>query len=116
MNTPRPFACDMTAFDPSERKRHLDAIQEVFGGVEEVRELPDGYSFRLPGEAAWLMKVADFIAKERRCCPFFGFTLQVEPDWGAIWLSLLGREGVKEFILAEIGHALPGEWQRGAEH
>jgi hypothetical protein len=102
-----PFACDMSAFDPSERKRHLAALQEVFGAVAEIRELADGYAFRLPSETAWVLKAADFIANERRCCPFFGFALQLEPERGALWLSLTGREGVKPFILAEIGHALP---------
>lgn len=102
-----PFACDMTAFNPSERKQHIDAIKEVFGTVEEIRELPHGYGFRLPSETAWVMKVADFITKERLCCPFFGFALQLESERGALWLSLTGREGVKPFIMAEIGHAVP---------
>lgn len=101
-----PFACDMSAIPPEERGQHIAAIEAVFGAVQEVRELPDGYSFRLANETALLLKVADFIAKERLCCPFFGFTLHLEPEGGAMWLSLTGREGVKPFILAEIGQAL----------
>lgn len=100
-----PFACDMSAIPPEERAQHMAAIEAVFGAVQEVRELPDGYSFRL--DSALLLQVADFIAKERLCCPFFGFTVHLEPEGGAMWLSLTGREGVKPFILAEIGHALP---------
>lgn len=96
----------MSAFDPVERKRHIDAISEVFGAVEEIRELPHGYAFRLPNDADWVVKAADFITKERLCCPFFGFTLELEPERGALWLSLTGRDGVKPFIAAEIGHAL----------
>lgn len=101
-----PFACVMTAFSPEERRSHLAAIAEVFGTVEELRELPDGYSFRVTNETPMLLKIADFIAKERLCCPFFGFTLHLEPEGGDLWLSLTGREGVKPFIQAEIGHAL----------
>lgn len=104
-----PFACDMSAFDPAERKQHLDALAEVFGAVAEIRELPDGYAFRLPGESAWVLKAADFITKERLCCPFFGFALQLEPEGQALWLSLTGREGVKPFILAEIGQFLKAD-------
>jgi len=96
----------MTAIPPSERGQHVAAIEEVFGAVEEIRELPDGYSFRLENETTLLVKVADFIAKERVCCPFFGFAVQIEPEGGALWLSLTGREGVKPFIRAEIGHTL----------
>lgn len=101
-----PFACNMTAFTPAERKEHIAAIGQVFGAVEEIQELSDGYAFRLPNEAAMLLQLADFIAKERLCCPFFGFSLDLEPEGGALWLSLTGREGVKPFIQAEIGHAL----------
>ena len=101
-----PFACNMNALAPSERNAHLATIQDVFGAVEEIRELSDGYSFRLANETAMLMKLAGFIAKERLCCPFFGFSLHLEPEGGALWLSLTGREGVKPFIQAEIGHAL----------
>jgi hypothetical protein len=101
-----PFACNMSAIPPEERGRHIAAIEAVFGAVEEVQELPDGYSFRLANETALLLKVADFLAKERLCCPFFGFALQIEPEGGAVWLSLTGRAGVKPFIQAEIGHAL----------
>jgi hypothetical protein len=39
-----PFACTMTAFTPAERKDHIAAIEQVFGAVEEIREIPDGYS------------------------------------------------------------------------
>lgn len=110
-----PFACNMSAIAPSERQEHLAAIEEVFGAVQEVRELPDGFAFRLPGEDAWLAKAANFMTKERLCCPFFGFALQLEPEGGAPWLSLTGREGVKPFIMAEIGHALNPEIARATE-
>jgi hypothetical protein len=104
----------MSAIPPAERGEHLAAIEEVFGAVREIRELPDGYSFRLENETVWLRKAVDFIVKERLCCPFFGFTLRVEPERGALWLSLTGREGVKPFIRAEIGHALAPEAARAA--
>ncbi len=102
-----PLACTLSAFAPDERRLHLSAIEEVFGAVEETRELPDGYAFRLPGDSGWVLKVAHFITQERLCCPFFGFSLQLEPEGEALWLGLTGREGIKPFILAEIGHALP---------
>lgn len=109
-----PFACDMSAFDPAERQEHLTAIREVFGAVQEICELPGGYAFRLPNSADWVRKGADFLTKERLCCPFFGFALELEPEGGALWLHLTGREGVKPFIGAEIGHALDPDLARGA--
>src|SRR5688572_13161121 len=101
-----PFACDMTAIEVSQRGRHIATIDELFRAVEEIRELSNGYAFRLPNESDVLVKAAKFIALERVCCPFFGFTLEAEPEVGSLWLSLTGREGVKPFILAEIGDHL----------
>ncbi|MGI9167336.1 MAG: hypothetical protein ACR2G5_13325 [Pyrinomonadaceae bacterium] len=53
-----------------------------------------------------LVRTAEFIALERLCCPFFGFAVEVEREGGAVWLILTGREGVKPFIIAEIGDHL----------
>jgi hypothetical protein len=101
--TESPFACDMTAIEASQRGRHVATIDELFRAVGEIRELPNGYAFRLPNESDVLIKAAKFIALERLCCPFFGFTLEAEPEVGSLWLSLTGRDGVKPFIVAEIG-------------
>jgi len=100
-----PFACDMSALSPVERQEHVATTKEVFGAVKEVLELADGYAFRLPSEASLLMRTAAFVEKERLCCPFFRFGIELEPG-GELWLSLRGREGVKPFIRAEIGGAL----------
>jgi hypothetical protein len=102
-----PFACDMTAIAADQRDAHLGTINKLFQAVQSMRELPNGYSFRLPNESYVLLTAAEFIALERRCCPFFGFSLEIEREGGAVWLSLTGREGVKPFILAEIGGQLP---------
>jgi len=101
-----PFACDMTAIEASERGRHIATTDALFSSAGEIRELPNGYAFRLPNESDVLLKAAEFIALERLCCPFFGFGLEVEPEGGALWLRLVGREGVKPFIQAEIGEHL----------
>jgi hypothetical protein len=96
----------MTAIAPEQRGAHLSALESLFRMVQEVRELAHGYSFRFPNESEVLVAMAEFIALERLCCPFFGFNIEVEPEGGAVWLSLTGREGVKPFIKAEIGEHL----------
>jgi hypothetical protein len=98
-----PFACIMDAIEPSKRQQHIATAKFVFAAVNEVRELPNGYAFRLPNAPEMLRKVGDFISLEQLCCPFFGFTLEVEPEGGGVWLQLTGREEVKSFIQAEIG-------------
>ena len=102
-----PFACDMTAIAADQRDAHLASINKLFRSVQSVRELPNGYRVRLPNESDVLLTAAKFIALERLCCPFFDFSLEIEREGGAVWLSLTGREGVKPFIMAEIGHHLP---------
>jgi hypothetical protein len=103
------FACDMSAIAPDQRGEHMATTESLFRAAEKIVEMSNGYRFRLPNDSETLRKAAEFIALERLCCPFFGFALEVEREGGAIWLSLSGREGVKPFILEEIGaHLLHG--------
>ena len=67
----------------------------------------EGYAFELPNDPNGLRTAAEFIVNERLCCPFFGFALEIEREGGSAWLSLVGRDGVKPFIMAEIGEYLP---------
>lgn len=109
-----PFVCDMNAIEPANRDRHIAAAVEVFQAVHAIRELPNGYAFRLPGETNLLLKTAEFVANERLCCPFFGFMIEIEPEGGSLWLHLTGPDGVKPFIQAEIGEALNDAVARAA--
>src|SRR5262245_31738321 len=93
-----PIACDLNVFQPGQREEHESTVQQIFAAVTEVRQLPNGYAFRLPPESAMLRNLADFIANERLCCPFFGFGVELEPQSASLWLRLTGGEGVKEFL------------------
>jgi len=110
-----PFRCDMSAIDPTQRKQHIATAIAVFRAVEAIHELPNGYAFRLPNEATVLRQTAEFIVREKLCCPFFGFGVEVEPEGGPLWLRLTGEEGIKPFIQAEIGAALPETVARAAQ-
>jgi hypothetical protein len=101
-----PIACDMGAIDPGLRASHVATGAQLFRAVEEIRELPDGYAFRLPPDSDPLLKAAEFISLERLCCPFLGFALEVGPEGGPVWVRLTGREGVKAFIREEVSGLL----------
>ena len=103
-----PFACNMDAIEADRRALHIATAKHLFSSVSEIKELPDGYAFRLPNESKVLLKVAEFVSLERLCCPFFGFTLDIGREGGEVWLQLTGREGVKPFIQAEIGEFMKG--------
>ena len=97
-----PLACDMTAIAADQRPLHVANSRELFSRIEEFRELPDGYEFRLADNPALLTKLSEFVSLERLCCPFLRFAVEVEAAGGPVWLRLSGREGVKDFIREEI--------------
>ena len=103
-----PIACDMSAIEPEARAGHVEAGGRLLRAASEIRELPDGYAFRLVADTDTLVTAAEFISLERLCCPFLGFALVVEPEGGPIWLRLTGREGVKAFIREEVSGLLGG--------
>jgi len=70
----------------------------LFAAVEEIAELPDGYAYRFGGDEHYLEPLLEFIAAERRCCPFLAFELAFEPHGGALWLRMRGSPQVKAFI------------------
>ena len=92
------IACDPSAIPADKREQWIEAGKQIYAAVQEIHKLPDGYQFRLPAEPAMLLKVADYITAERLCCPFWRFTLEVEPHSGPFWLSLTGGAGVKEYL------------------
>src|SRR5262245_29040795 len=90
------IACLLSEREQAERGDLL--AREIFPGAQAVEELPDGIAFRFPGDEAWTAKVLDFVAAERRCCPFFTFELVFEPHGRALWLRLRGSAEIKAFV------------------
>jgi hypothetical protein len=91
-----PVACCLS--DAELRKREATLLAEFRSALTATEELPDGYSFRLPGEKRWLALVADLIMAERECCPFLTFQLTAEPNMGALIIRITGPQGTKEFV------------------
>lgn len=101
MREEMPFACNMLALTPEGRERHLTVIKALMASKRAVEEMSDGYAFRFDSGEQSIMLAAEFIFRERLCCPFFTFELVSEPEGGQLWLRLKGREGVKAFIREE---------------
>lgn len=100
---PQAFACSLTALTAEQRKRHAELRKALSASIKEIRELPDGYAFRLPDDAKTILSAAEFITYEKLCCPFFKFNLEIESDGKPVWLKLSGRDGVKQFLKTEFG-------------
>lgn len=96
-----PIACDLTAIPAEQRDAHLRrATSLLFQTYEEQRELPDGVAWRF--SSSQYEEVAAYVANERRCCPFFTFTLEVSPAGGPVWLRITGDAAIKAYLQSEL--------------
>lgn len=98
-----PLACVVSAMNDQQRRRWKTLSEQLRSSVQGVKELSDGYAFRLPAEAGMILSVAEFISLERLCCPFLKFELEVAGSNRPLWLRMTGPEGVKEFLKVELG-------------
>jgi hypothetical protein len=100
-----PVACNWAALTAEQQVRQRALVGQLRGDVKGIRELDDGYAFGHSPDRAVLMAIAEFVANERLCCPFFEFGLTVERDGGPVWLRITGKgEGeAKRVLEAEMG-------------
>jgi len=100
-----PFACNRMALTPEKRKRHFDELSPALRTLKTgVRELPEGYEFQFPGDTSTYNLLAEWVGGERACCPFFDIDLRSDREGGSLYLRLTGREGTKQFIVADFAH------------
>jgi hypothetical protein len=60
--------------------------------------MDDGYGFRFDAAKVSAVDLARGIDLWRKCCPFYEFQIDLRGEDGALWLSLRGRKGVKEYF------------------
>jgi hypothetical protein len=107
-DAPAPFACNLKVFQLEERKQHIKLSHEVMGAVLHRRDLPNGYAFDLDSTRVSLIELAEWVGREKKCCPFFDFQINFEgANEGKLSLAVTGRAGVKQFIMEEFHNALP---------
>ena len=95
------FYCNLKAFTTVERVRHEQLSKKLREASVEIKELSDGFAFRMQAEAVSLPDLAEWVSGERKCCPFFDFGIDLQGDGGPLWLELKGKDGVKQFIRSE---------------
>ena len=100
-----PVACNMNVFTPPEHESHIQTATELFQTVQHIQDIAQGYEFIFPSESATLVKLAEFISKEKLCCPFLEFTLKLIPNYVTTSLLLTGPEGTQEFLREEFSEA-----------
>ena len=97
---PAVLACNLAAMTPAQQQQHDRIAEQLRRAVTQVKELPDGYAFRYASDPKLFIAAAKFITLESRCCPFFHFRLEQEPDSGPMWLFITGPKDAKSFIKA----------------
>lgn len=95
------IACVPTAIPVKERLAHFALAKRLLTeGAVHREQLPNGYAFRFPAEM--FASVAEFVANERKCCPFMRFDISVPESAEPVLLRMTGPEGTREVIDAEL--------------
>src|SRR5688572_25549603 len=90
-----PVACQPQGVPAEKGERWLEIGMKVYQAVELVKELPNGYSMRLPNDQATLILLAEYVSLDRLCCEFVNWNIEVERAKGPVWLHLTGGQGTK---------------------
>ena len=100
-----PFACSLETLTKEQRERKKQIAWKMATARIETQELANGYVFRFRPEGVSFAEIAEWVATERVCCPFFDLAIEAERENGPVSLRITGREGVKQFIRGAF-HAL----------
>jgi hypothetical protein len=93
-----PIACDLTVFSTTERIKHLALAKSLLGKATQVIEHEDGFIFVFEQSPLLEMQIADWVSKEKRCCPFFSFELSRPKTPPSLRLRIVGPDGAKEIL------------------
>ncbi|MBP6846914.1 MAG: hypothetical protein KA201_24360 [Kofleriaceae bacterium] len=113
-----PLACDVAALVPDGAKPSPAALKEareraervaadVFAAAVAVLELPDGYRIQLRDVPAILVRAAEFVDIDRRCCGFLRHALVVDVGGTGIWLEPTGDDDAKAVVTPDLKRLLP---------
>jgi hypothetical protein len=101
VRTQSKFYCNTKALNPDERAHHKLLTDKLVAQRMEIIETDKGYEFQYSPSTVSLAELADWVAAESKCCPFFGFHIDLENEGKLLCLRLTGEEGVKAFLRAE---------------
>jgi hypothetical protein len=95
------IVCVPMAIAPEERGPHRERARRLLLERALLRE-PQSDGYRLEFQQADLVELARFVDNERRCCPFISFRIDLEPEDGALTLTMSGPPGTREVLDAEL--------------
>ena len=95
------FYCNSKALQPAERAHHKQLTDKLMSLRKEAIETEKGYEFQFSPSQVSIAELADWVAAEGKCCPFFDFHIDLEREGTLLCLRLTGAEGIKAFIRSE---------------
>jgi hypothetical protein len=95
------FYCNVKALKPAERARQKLLTDKLIAARNKIVETPRGYEFQFSPSAITIAELADWVANEGKCCPFFDFHIDLEEEGKLLCLRLTGAEGIKAFVREE---------------
>ncbi len=101
MTTQSKFYCNTKALNPTERAHHKQLTEKLIAARKDIVETQKGYEFQFTPANVTLAELADWVAAEGECCPFFDFRIDSERAGSLLCLRLTGEDGIKPFIRAE---------------
>ena len=94
-----PIACDITVLSPQENDVRIGLLQKVRENITSIASLPKGVRLSL-SDSSLKGTVQKLVHYEGECCPFLDF--QIEEEERQLYLSVVGEEDVKPFLLAQL--------------
>jgi len=101
LTTQNKFYCNIKALNPAERERHKQLTDKLIAARRKIVETEKGYEFQYSPSNVLIGELADWVAGEGKCCPFFDFHIDLEREGNLPCLRLTGEEGIKPFIRSE---------------
>lgn len=105
-----PLVCDLTVLTAEQRRRLENLSAELFGQVNVVEVLDNGYDITFPDASPETLKnLAEFVAYDSLCCAFLRHTISIPEGPGPAHLVMTGRDGAREVIAGDLASLLPPE-------
>ena len=103
--TTRPLACTLTAEEL--RVHREDLLPGLAATALQRVRLPAGMRFVFGASARRLRELYAVVQRERRCCAFLDFRIELSPGGGALLLDVTGPAGTEQLLesLLAVPHA-----------
>lgn len=94
--TTRPLACTLTSEELRASREEL--LPGLAARALQHVPLPRGMRFVFGASARRLRELYAVVQRERQCCAFLDFRLEVSPGGGALMLDVTGPEGTGQLL------------------